>query len=178
MRVFTLTGACLFLFLCPPAHGQTSAKAPCGDPKKAAEDKDPIAIVELVGKQELIQKCPCEKSDDIEQVGSSEANLIWVSNDKSASMEWNRTRMISDIGDFRPGTPGRSLQNKLVRGLYTNDGSKLSHSLSRESSQRTAVEVEQQPAAPKTEPVSLRGVRPSEEEQGHSLCSPACVLAT
>jgi len=48
-------------------------------------------------------------------------------------------------------------------------GSKLSHSLSRESSQRTAAEVEQQPAAPKTEPVSLRGVRPSEEEQGHSL---------
>jgi ATP-dependent exoDNAse (exonuclease V) alpha subunit len=53
--------------------------------------------------------------------------------------------------------------------IYTNDGSKLSQSLSRESSQRMAVEVEQQPAAPKTEPVSLRGVRPSEEEQGHSL---------
>jgi hypothetical protein len=53
--------------------------------------------------------------------------------------------------------------------IYTNDSSKLSRSLSRESSQRTAVEVEQQPAAPKTEPVSLRGVRPSEEEQGHSL---------
>ena len=53
--------------------------------------------------------------------------------------------------------------------IYTNDGSKLSQSLSRESSQRTAVEVEQQPAAPKTEPVSSRGVRPSEEEQGHSL---------
>jgi ATP-dependent exoDNAse (exonuclease V) alpha subunit len=53
--------------------------------------------------------------------------------------------------------------------IYTNDGSKLSHSLSRESSQRTAAEVEQQAAAPKTEPVSLRGVRPSEEEQGYSL---------
>jgi hypothetical protein len=53
--------------------------------------------------------------------------------------------------------------------IYTNDGSKLSHSLSRESSQRTAVEVEQQPAEPKTEPVSLSGVRPSEEEEGHSL---------
>jgi hypothetical protein len=53
--------------------------------------------------------------------------------------------------------------------IYTNDGSKLSNSLSRESSQRTAVEVEQQSAAPKTEPVSLRGVRRSEEEQGHSL---------
>src|SRR4029077_12402369 len=45
--VFTLAGACLFLFFCPPAHGQTASKAPCGDPKKAAEDKDPIAIVEL-----------------------------------------------------------------------------------------------------------------------------------
>src|SRR5580692_60417 len=53
--------------------------------------------------------------------------------------------------------------------IYTNDGSKLSHSLSRESSPRTAAEVEQQAAAPKTEPVSLRGVRPSEEEQGYSL---------
>jgi hypothetical protein len=53
--------------------------------------------------------------------------------------------------------------------IYTNDGSKLSHCLSRESSQRTAAEVEQQPAEPKTEPVSLPAVRPSEEEQGHSL---------
>ena len=51
--------------------------------------------------------------------------------------------------------------------IYTNDGSKLSRSLSRESSQRTATEVEQELAAPKTESVS-RG-RPSEEEQGHSL---------
>ena len=41
--------------------------------------------------------------------------------------------------------------------------------LSRESSQRTAIEVEQELAAPKAEPVSLRGRRPSEEEQGYSL---------
>src|SRR5580658_6086677 len=53
--------------------------------------------------------------------------------------------------------------------VYTNDGSKLSRSLSRESSQRTATEVEQQPSAPKTERVSGRGARPSEEEQGQSL---------
>ena len=53
--------------------------------------------------------------------------------------------------------------------IYTNDTSKLSHSLSRESFQRTATEVEQQPSASKTEPVSSRGVRPSEEEQGQSL---------
>jgi hypothetical protein len=53
--------------------------------------------------------------------------------------------------------------------IYTNDGSKLSRSLSRESSQRTATEVEQQPPVQQTEPLSVRGVRPSEEEQGHSL---------
>jgi hypothetical protein len=35
--------------------------------------------------------------------------------------------------------------------IYTNDGSKLSPSLRRESSQRTAAEVEQRPAAPKTD---------------------------
>ena len=53
--------------------------------------------------------------------------------------------------------------------IYTNDGSKLSRSLSRESSQRTATEVEQELAAPKAEPANQRGGRPSEEEQGHSL---------
>src|SRR5579862_2435275 len=47
LHAFRLAGACLFLFLCLPAHGQTSPKAPCGDPQKAAQDKDPIAIVEL-----------------------------------------------------------------------------------------------------------------------------------
>jgi ATP-dependent exoDNAse (exonuclease V) alpha subunit len=53
--------------------------------------------------------------------------------------------------------------------IYTNDGGKLSHMLSRESSQPTATEVEQQPTAPKTEPASLREVRSSEKEQGNSL---------
>jgi ATP-dependent exoDNAse (exonuclease V) alpha subunit len=53
--------------------------------------------------------------------------------------------------------------------IYTNDGGKLSHMLSRESSQPTATEVEQQPTAPKTEPASLREVRSSEEEHGNSL---------
>ena len=53
--------------------------------------------------------------------------------------------------------------------IYTNDGSKLSRSLSRESSQRTATEVEQQPAAAKAESINPRVGRPSEEEQGHSL---------
>jgi conjugative relaxase-like TrwC/TraI family protein len=53
--------------------------------------------------------------------------------------------------------------------IYTNDGSKLSLGLSRDSSQRTATEVEQQPTVPKTEAVSAPEVRPSEEEQAHSL---------
>ena len=53
--------------------------------------------------------------------------------------------------------------------IYTNDGSRLSHSLSRESSQRTAAEVERQPAGPNIEPVSSREVRPSEGKQSHSL---------
>ncbi len=44
---FTLAGACLFLFFCLPTHAQTSSKASSDDPKKAGEDKDPIAIVEL-----------------------------------------------------------------------------------------------------------------------------------
>jgi ATP-dependent exoDNAse (exonuclease V) alpha subunit len=38
--------------------------------------------------------------------------------------------------------------------IYTNDRSKLPRSLSRETSQRTATEVEQQLAAPKAESVS------------------------
>jgi len=45
--VFTLTGACLFLFLCLPSLGQASSEASSGHPQKASEDKDPIAIVEL-----------------------------------------------------------------------------------------------------------------------------------
>ena len=54
--------------------------------------------------------------------------------------------------------------------IYTNDGSKLSRSLSRDSSQRTATEVqEQQPTSPKLDPVSVQCERPAEEEQGHSL---------
>ncbi len=53
--------------------------------------------------------------------------------------------------------------------IYTNDGNELSRSLSRESSQRTAIEVERQPAAPNAEPLSPRGERPSQEVQGHTL---------
>jgi len=47
IRVFTLAGACLFLFFCLPAHGQTSSKASSYHRQEAGEDKDPIAILEL-----------------------------------------------------------------------------------------------------------------------------------
>jgi hypothetical protein len=47
LYVFTLTRACLFLLLCPPAYGQTSSRGLCGGAQKAVQDKDPIVIVEL-----------------------------------------------------------------------------------------------------------------------------------
>jgi conjugative relaxase-like TrwC/TraI family protein len=54
--------------------------------------------------------------------------------------------------------------------IYTNDRSKLPHSLSRDNSQRTATEAhEQQPGGSKIEPASARNERPSEHEQGHNL---------
>jgi hypothetical protein len=47
LYAFPLPGACLFLFLCLPAHGQISPKAPSVHPQETGEDKDSIAIVEL-----------------------------------------------------------------------------------------------------------------------------------
>jgi hypothetical protein len=47
IRVFTLAGACLFLFSCLPAHGQTSPGHSSGNPREANDDKDPVAILEL-----------------------------------------------------------------------------------------------------------------------------------
>jgi hypothetical protein len=49
MRIgsFTLAGACLFLFLCPPSLGQTSPGKFSAHPQEVNEDKDPIAILEL-----------------------------------------------------------------------------------------------------------------------------------
>jgi hypothetical protein len=49
MRIssFTLAGACLFLFLCLPVHGQTSLDKSAAHPQAADEDKDPVAILEL-----------------------------------------------------------------------------------------------------------------------------------
>ena len=54
--------------------------------------------------------------------------------------------------------------------IYTNDRSKLPHSLSRDNSQRTATEAqEQQSVGLKIEPPSARSERPAEQEQGNSL---------
>jgi hypothetical protein len=52
--------------------------------------------------------------------------------------------------------------------IYTNDRNKLSRSLSRKNSQRTATEVDQS-LAPRIEPTCARTERPGEQEQGHSL---------
>jgi len=53
--------------------------------------------------------------------------------------------------------------------IYTNDSSELARNLSRDNSQRTATETQQQrQSAPEVEPASRRSERPAEEE-GHSL---------
>jgi hypothetical protein len=45
--VFTLAGACLFLSIGLPAHGQSSSKASSANPRETTQDKDPIAILEV-----------------------------------------------------------------------------------------------------------------------------------
>ncbi len=45
--VFTLAGACLSLFLCASAYGQTSSKSSSGHPQETRKDKEPVAILEL-----------------------------------------------------------------------------------------------------------------------------------
>jgi conjugative relaxase-like TrwC/TraI family protein len=53
--------------------------------------------------------------------------------------------------------------------IYTNDGSELSRTLSRESSQRTATDVEQQPTALKINSPAPNGERSGEQEFGNML---------
>ena len=53
--------------------------------------------------------------------------------------------------------------------IYTNDASELARSLSRDNSQRTATDTQEQPAAPMIDRVTVRSERPAEREQGHSL---------
>ena len=47
MRTRAFVAACLFLFLCLPASGQDSAKKQSGNQPQAAEDKEPVAILEI-----------------------------------------------------------------------------------------------------------------------------------
>jgi conjugative relaxase-like TrwC/TraI family protein len=53
--------------------------------------------------------------------------------------------------------------------IYTNDGSKLSRTLSRESSQRTATDLEQQPTALKINPPAPNAERSGEQEYRNML---------
>ena len=53
--------------------------------------------------------------------------------------------------------------------IYTNNASELARSLSRDNSQRTATDTQEQPAAPMIDRVTVRSERPAEREQGHSL---------
>jgi conjugative relaxase-like TrwC/TraI family protein len=53
--------------------------------------------------------------------------------------------------------------------IYTNDGSKLSRTLSRESSQRTATGLEQQPTALKMNSLAPNAERSGEQEYGNTL---------
>jgi hypothetical protein len=84
---------------------------------------------------------------------------------------WNNIRTRLALSQIHSLTLRISIcfESPTRRADLPNDGGKLSHMLSRESSQPTATEVEQQPTAPKTEPASLREVRSSEKEQGNSL---------
>ena len=54
--------------------------------------------------------------------------------------------------------------------IYTNDRSQLSHNLSRDNSQSTATQAqEQRSMGPKIEPASACDQRPAERDQGHGL---------
>ena len=46
-HAFTLAGTCLFLFLYPPAYGQTSSKTSSAHLQETSEEKDPIAVLEV-----------------------------------------------------------------------------------------------------------------------------------
>lgn len=89
---------------------------------------------------------------------TAERVLIHVDTDKSELLVNNRFAYVSV-----------SRAQHDVR-IYTNDRSRVSHSLSRDNSQRTATEAqEQQPAGSKIEPASARSEPPPEQEQGHNL---------
>jgi len=84
--------------------------------------------------------------------------LIQVDTDKSELLVNNRFAYVSVS------------RGQYDAQIYTNDRGGLARSLSRENSQRTATETQQEKeSAPKIERPSARTARPAEQEQGHSL---------
>ena len=83
--------------------------------------------------------------------------LIQVDTDKSELLVNNRFAYVSVS------------RGQYDAHIYTNDADKLSSSLSRESSQRSATEVEEQPVSPKVEATLARTEGPAAPEQGNTL---------
>jgi ATP-dependent exoDNAse (exonuclease V) alpha subunit len=83
--------------------------------------------------------------------------LIHVDTDKSELLVNNRFAYVSVS------------RGQYDAQIYTNDASHLSRSLSRDSSQRTATEVEQQPVSKRIEPAAMGSQGRGEEEQVHNL---------
>jgi conjugative relaxase-like TrwC/TraI family protein len=83
--------------------------------------------------------------------------LIHVDTDKSELLVNNRFAYVSVS------------RGQYDAQIYTNDASQLSRSLSRDSSQRTATEVEQQPVSKRIEPAAMGSQSRGEEEQVHNL---------
>ena len=83
--------------------------------------------------------------------------LIHVDTDKSELLVNNRFAYVSVS------------RGQYDAQIYTNNESELARSLSRDNSQRTATDTQEQPAAPMIDRVTVRSERPAEREQGHSL---------
>jgi conjugative relaxase-like TrwC/TraI family protein len=88
---------------------------------------------------------------------TAERVLIHVDTDKSELLVNNRFAYVSVS------------RGQYDARIYTNDASQLSRSLSRDSSQRTATEVEQQPVSKRIEPAAMGSQGRSEEEQVRNL---------
>jgi conjugative relaxase-like TrwC/TraI family protein len=88
---------------------------------------------------------------------TAERVLIHVDTDKSELLVNNRFAYVSVS------------RGQYDAQIYTNNASELARSLSRDNSQRTATDTQEQPAAPMIDRVTVRSERPAEREQGHSL---------
>jgi conjugative relaxase-like TrwC/TraI family protein len=88
---------------------------------------------------------------------TAERVLIHVDTDKSELLVNNRFAYVSVS------------RGQYDAQIYTNNASELARSLSRDNSQRTATDTQEQPAAPMIDRVTVRSERPAEREQGHTL---------